>query len=178
MCNLATFIAMPCWYPNARTNKIVISYKHYHLTFATGGKLHSKGTFAQFQVQMFLQPIFFSNLFIPCISVSIFFCRQFATTVSPEMYKCKYSFQSAICSLWSLGIKVTELSSPCSFDNIPSIHKVHQHFFGVLLMALILKKQTFKKKNWWFSRIADIVIFETPTPSCYQVSASGNPLLP
>ena len=37
--------------------KNVVLYGHYHLKFATGGELHSEGTVAQFQVQMFLQPI-------------------------------------------------------------------------------------------------------------------------
>ena len=35
-----------------------------------------------------------------------------------------------------------------------------------------------EKNNAGFTKIADVIILETPTPSCHPMSAYGNPLPP
>ena len=90
-----------------------------------GSKLHSKATtFAPFQVQMFLQPIctnqfsFLIHLFLALNC--LFFSTKNLRPLSP--LRCvNVILQFMVFRV--LSIKVTKLSSPCSFDNINRDHQ-------------------------------------------------------
>ena len=58
-----------------------------------------------FRLRFFYQPIFFFNPLIPYISEPILSYGKFATTVSPEMYKCKFLFHSAVYGLYGTVYK-------------------------------------------------------------------------
>ena len=99
LCTLVTFIALPCYYPNARTNKTVILYQHYHPIFATGGELHSKGTFPQFQVQLFLRQFVSTNFlfkFIYSLHFVYSFLQKICDHYLPWDVQWKCSFHSAV----------------------------------------------------------------------------------